>query len=137
MRIYLDSSALTKLHIEEPGSAETARVIFRATEIGVSVLGLPEVISALRRRRRENKLTDDEYRGAKEKFLDDVEETQVLALTPSIIDQSILLLEHNTLRASDAIHVASALIWRSALFVSGDVRQIDAAKKAGLKTHKV
>jgi hypothetical protein len=52
-----------------------------------------------------------------------VDEVQLLA---------IQLLEANPLRASGAIHVASALLWRADAFVSSDARQCAAAKASGL-----
>ena len=44
-----------------------------------------------------------------------------------------MLLEKNSLRTLDAIHLASALILKPDLFVSADKRQITAAKKSSLK----
>ena len=137
MRTFFDSSALTKLYIEESGSEETTQAIVGATEVGLSELCIPEVISALNRNRREGRLDDERYEMVKGRFLEDVADAGVLALTRSIIDECVLLLENTPLRASDAVHVASAIDWECDLFVSGDVQQIAAAKKAGVNAHKV
>lgn len=55
-------------------------------------------------------------------------------ITPAVIQKSIKLLEINTLRAMDALHVGCAIEWKAELFVSFDKRQISAAKNSGLKT---
>ncbi|MCX7014811.1 MAG: type II toxin-antitoxin system VapC family toxin [Candidatus Sumerlaeota bacterium] len=137
MRVFIDSSALAKLYIEEAGSAETETTLRGATVLGVSALCVPEVVSAMNRRRREARLAKGQYGSAKDRFLDDMGDADVLPLSSSIVDRSIAILERNALRASDAVHIASALDWRCDLFVSGDARQIAAAGKAGLKTRKV
>jgi hypothetical protein len=54
-----------------------------------------------------------------------------------VIRQTIHILETNTLRTLDALHIGCALEWKSDVFASSDIRQISAAKKAGLKTVKV
>jgi predicted nucleic acid-binding protein len=54
-----------------------------------------------------------------------------------VIKKSIELLEKDTLRTMDALHIGCALEWEAELFVSSDKRQILAAKKAGLKVVSV
>jgi uncharacterized protein len=137
LKAFFNPSALTKLYIEEAGSEEATRAIREATELGVSSLCIPEVISALNRNRREGKLSDKQYNAAKTRFLEDMNDAHVLALTLSVIGRSVSLLENNSLRAADAVHVACALEWQADLFVSGDIRQIAAARKAKLKTRAV
>jgi len=137
VRVFADSSALAKLYFEETSSAETEMTLRGATALGVSALCVPEVVSAMNRRRREALLGAAPYRAAKAKFLNDMRDADLLPLSTSIVDRTIALLEKSPLRASDAVHVASALDWRCDLFVSGDERQIAAARKAGLATHKV
>ena len=41
---------------------------------------------------------------------------------------------NNTLRAMDALHVASALLWNADLFLTADRRQWRAAQQVGLQT---
>jgi predicted nucleic acid-binding protein len=54
-----------------------------------------------------------------------------------VIGQTIHVLETNTLRTLDALHIGCALEWKAEVFVSSDLRQISAAKKIGLKVVKV
>lgn len=106
----------------------------RTTRLALSVLCVPEIISALNRRLREKRLSRQEYATAKSRLSVDVADTVVIELTPEVVSRSILLLETNDLHTLDAIHVACALEWGTEEFVSADERQVKAARKSGLKT---
>ena len=54
MKLSVDSSALAKRYIQEPGSEELEIFLQRASELAFSIILLPEVISALNRRLREH-----------------------------------------------------------------------------------
>ncbi len=137
MKVYLDSSSFAKRFVEEDGSADVETVCSQASELGLSVIGIPEVGSALNRRKRERTLTGVQYRAAKQRLLDDVRDAVIINLTASVIGSAIHVLETSALRAMDALHVACALEWGADLFVSADDRQLKAARKAGLKTRQI
>ncbi len=137
MRIFFDSSAFAKRYIEEPGSEKVENLSAQATMLGVSSICLPEIISGLCRLRRDSILTRNEYEVTKEALLKDFEDISVCNITPAVIGQTIHILETNTLRTSDAIHIGCALEWEAEVFVSSDLRQISAAKKTGLKVVRV
>jgi len=59
------------------------------------------------------------------------------ALTPAVLSTCTAILEANSLRALDVLHVARAVEWGAELFVSFDKRQVSAARKAGLQTRFV
>jgi uncharacterized protein len=63
----------------------------------------------------------------------DLADATVIAMVDEVLLSGIGLLESYPLRASDAIQISSALVWRADLFVSADTRQCAAAKVAGLK----
>lgn len=134
MKTFFDSSAFAKRFVEEQGSQEVDDICQETTLLGLSVICVPEIISALNRRLREKSLTPQDYSKAKHRLAEDVQDVQIINLIPAVIDRSIVLLETNTFRAMDALHVACALEWRSELFVSSDKKQVKAAKKAGLHT---
>jgi len=136
VKAYLDSSAFAKRFIDEVGSDEVERICAEATELGLSVLCVPEIISALNRRRRERSLTHGQYVSAKRRLIDDVQDADLIHLTPSVVGSSIDVLEGNPVRTLDAVHVASALEWSADLFVSADKRQLTAAKRVGLVVRK-
>ena len=50
MRIALDSSALAKRYVSESGTPRVLELCAQATEVVVSVLCVPEILSGLNRR---------------------------------------------------------------------------------------
>jgi len=137
MRIFFDSSTFAKRYIEEPGSEKVENLCAQATMLGVSSICLPEIISGLCRLRRDSILTKNQYEATKEALLRDFEDIEVCNITPTVIGQTIQILEINTLRTLDALHIGCASEWKADVFVSSDLRQVEAAKKTGLKTVKV
>ena len=137
MKVYLDSSSFAKRFVDEVGSDKVEATCAEATALGLSVLCVPEIVSALNRRRRERTLTGDQYDTAKRRLIQDVHDADIINLTTSVVGSSITVLEANPARALDALHVACALEWGADLFVTSDKRQLDVAKRAGLKTRKV
>jgi len=73
----------------------------------------------------------------KQRLKDESQNATVIALTQSVVEGAIRCLEQTSLRASDAIHVASAQETAPDLFLSGDRRQCQAATAAGLKVEYV
>ena len=134
MRAVLDSSSLAKRYVQEPGSADVEDVLSATAELGLCILCLPEVVSALNRLCREEALTAPDYLQAKAALVADMKEATVLHLTPAVVTRSVGLLETNMLRAMDSLHVACALEWGADLFLSSDRRQFAAAERAGLRT---
>ena len=137
MKAYLDSSSFAKRFVDETGSDKVEAICAKATDLGLSVLCVPEIASALNRRRRERTLTQRQYNLAKRSLIEDVRDADIINLTTSVIGSSITVLESSPIRTLDALHIACALEWEADLFVSSDKRQLDAAKRAGLKIKKV
>jgi len=137
VKVYLDSSAFAKRFIEELGSDKVEALCISATELGLSVLCVPELISALNRRLREHQLTQSQYKEAKRRLLLDVRDADIIALTTSVVGSAIQVIEASPVRAMDALHVACALEWDAELFASADAQQLTAARRAGLKTVQI
>ncbi len=137
MKAFLDSSSFAKRFIEERGSERVEALCARASELGLSVLGVPEIISALARRLRERLLTQVQYHTAKKRLLEDVRDADIVQLTPTVLGSAIRVLEASPVRAMDALHIACALEWEADIFVSSDERQLAAARRAGLKTQQI
>ena len=134
MRTFFDSSAFAKRYIEEPGSEDVDSLCQKAGEVGLSVLCVPEIISALNRRVREGLLTRREYAEAKQYFSEDIRDAVIVNLVGEVVSACTKILQTNPVRAADALHIACALEWEAELFVSADKTQISAAKRAGLRT---
>jgi len=137
VKLFFDSSALTKRYISESGSDDIDRLFLEADSVVVSSICLPEIISALSRLRRENRINLSQYNQCKTAVLEDFAGFEACQLLPEVVGTTVTILEQCDLRASDAIHVASALETKAARFVSSDARQIAAAKKFKLAVHAV
>ena len=133
MNVSLDSSALAKRYVQEPGSDRLEEILFGASSLGVSMICLSEVISALCRRRRERRLSQPQYLMAKKALFGDLEDSSIIGVTESVMVRAVELLERWTLRSSDSLQVASAAEWSADLFVSADERQCVAARGYGLQ----
>ena len=137
MKLFLDSSAFAKRFVEESGSQHVDDLCAQATELCLSVICVPEIISALSRQLREKKLTRHDYTRAKQSLSQDVRDAVIINLTPDVIHSSIEVLETAPVRTMDALHIACALVWGADLFVSSDHRQITAARAMTLRTRQV
>ena len=134
MKTFFDTSAFAKRYVEENGSQLVDDICQQASELSLSVICLPEIISSLNRLIREKRLSQREYATIKEHLSDDFRDVTIINLTPEVIAKAVTLLESHPLRAMDALHIACALEWGTDLFLSSDKRQITAVRKVGLNT---
>lgn len=137
MRIFLDSSALAKRYLDEPGTATVADYCSQATDILLCIVTIPEMISAFNRLRREKKLTAKHYRQLKSDFARDVEQATVLDLSELVIQHTIHCLETAPLKALDALQLGCALTSHCDLFLSADTQQSSAARRLRLSVCSV
>jgi len=137
MRVFLDSSALAKKYIAEKWSEKILAIWQEAEDISLSILCVPEVLSACNRLRREKKLDEKGYQAIKGGFFRDIEETNLINVVPLVIEGAVSCLERGTMRTFDAIHVASAMSIGSELFVTADPRQAEGARAMKLRTELV
>lgn len=121
--LYLDSSAIVKLVVREPETAELVKAIHADPDVVSSHIAWTEVVIATRRAGRST--------ARAERILDGI------ALVP--VDDAILrgaaTLGPNDLRTLDAIHLATAVSLRPDVgtIVTYDVRQARAASALGLE----
>lgn len=137
MKVFLDSSAFAKRYVNEHGSDRVSTLCQRAESLVVSVICLPELVSALCRLVRERRLAKADFRKLKDAAISDLADVDICQVTPDVVVSAISLLESNPLRAMDALHLACALAVGTDLFVSADRQQLAAARKAGLKVANV
>ena len=137
MKTYLDSSAFAKRLVNETGSDQVERACAQASQLGLSIICVPEIVSALNRRKRDRSLTAEQYAEAKQRLLDDVRDADIINLAVPVVGSAITVLESSPVRAMDALHIACALAWGAQLFVSSDKKQLVAARRSGLKTQQV
>ena len=66
--------------IEEKGSEQVQAILSSAATLDVSVICVPEIVSALCRLRRERKLSTEEYRNAKVSVVTDIDDATVIGI---------------------------------------------------------
>jgi uncharacterized protein len=132
VRLFLDSSALTKRYVEEAGSDVVLAQCRAASEIVMSLLAVPEVLSALNRLRRAQALRPVMYRRLKAALLADADEASIIDVTPAVVATAVRCLERTAVRTLDALQIASAVEGGAEVFLSADRRQLLAARVMGL-----
>lgn len=137
MRVFFDTSAFVKRYIKEPGSDVVLQWCDQATEVILSGIAVPEVISSFCRLQRDGAITGVQYQQLKSLLMADIEDIAICDLTPLVLSHTIRSLENNVLRAMDAIHIGSALALGADVFVSADKRQLEAAASCGLQIASV
>jgi predicted nucleic acid-binding protein len=137
MRVFFDSSAFVKRYVREAGTDSVLQWCDQATEIILSGIALPEIISTFCRLQREGKITETQYRQLKSLLMADIEDAALGDLTPVVLAQAIWSLERNVLRGMDAIHIGCAVALKAEVFISADKRQLDAAARSGLRVESV
>lgn len=141
MHLYLDTSALVKRY--DPLESNAARIIELCDEpshtLYTSSLTGTEVASALRRKEREKTLSAEGVMRAWAAFQAHASgEYRLLTVNDEILRDAEWLVLHHTLRAYDAVHLASARAVHAVLtgatftFVTADAAQAQAARTVGL-----
>lgn len=130
---YCDSSAVTKIYLEESGSAfmRRIRLNFPNATIFVADIAGPEVLSAMQRRFRNGDLNAEMISEARKDFRRDYTEYfNRVSLSESIITLAMQLIEKHPLRGYDAVQLATALHLQSTLrdFNGEEVRFLGADK---------
>ena len=138
---FLDTSALVKLYVHEPGTDRLLPLIGNRPENRFAVLAVAavEIRSAIRRRQRAGDI-DDEVAAA---ILENVQshmESRFLrqAVNETVIDTAIEMIDRYTLRAYDAVQLAGCLVLcamtsEAFTFVCSDHRLLEAARSEQLR----
>jgi predicted nucleic acid-binding protein len=137
MRVFFDTSAFVKRYVREAGTDAVLQWCDQASEIILSGIALPEIISTFCRLQREGKITEMQYRQLKSLLMADIEDAALGDLTPVVMGQAIWSLERNVLRAMDALHIGCAVALKADVFISADKRQLEAAARSGLRVEAV
>ena len=128
MILYLDTSSMVKLYVDEPGSTEVRRLVDEAEIVTASVVAYPEARAALARRRRERSLTVAAHRRAKAAFEADWPHVLALDVSGRLANSAGDLAERHRLRGFDALHLASFL--RIVQEFAGETAQFSSADRA-------
>lgn len=137
MNLYLDSSALVKIFVQEPESAEVRELTEGTEALATSLVSRAEVESALAKGVRMGSLKPREGQSVRDAFLRRWRNLQRLPVTEPLTARAGRLIWTFGLRGYDSIQLASALSWQEILaspvtFACFDRRLSAAAASAGL-----
>ena len=141
MAYFLDSSALVKYYVTEPGSTWVQQQVDKEELILLAEVTVAEVAAALGILQREERITPHYRQDFWERFERDcVERYDLIPIVYGVIYAAALLCARHPLKAYDAVQLAAGLALRGTLaeqdislvFVSGDNTLITAAQAEGL-----
>jgi predicted nucleic acid-binding protein len=140
MILYLDTSALVKLYVEEPLSQELTVAVADAEAVATSLVAYVESRAAFARARREARLSAQIYRRIEKTFATDWPRYISIEVTDLLVKDAGDLAVTRSLRGYDALHLASAVSLRqqvntSVTFLAFDRALSLAAKREALTLH--
>ena len=140
MILYLDTSALVKLYVEEPLSQELTVAVADAEAVATSLVAYVESRAAFARARREARLSAQIYRRIEEAFATDWPRYISIEITDLLVKDAGDLAVTRSLGGYDALHLASAVSLRqqvntSVTFLAFDRVLSLAAKREALTLH--
>jgi uncharacterized protein len=133
--LYLDTSSLVKIYLEEPGADLVREWVDAAEGIATSRVAYPEALSAFTRRREEGDLDSKAFGLVQESLRNDWTDFVLLPLNEQ---RAGTLVVRHLLRGFDAIHLAAAFDLRdqirgdSVVFSSYDRKLLRAARSEGI-----
>ena len=107
MTVYLDTSSIVKLYVEESGRADIRKYIDGANVIATSHVAYTEGRAALARRRRERALSARGFAAAKAEFESDWLRFVTIPVSLDLCREAGGLAERYHLRGFDSIHLAA------------------------------
>ncbi len=110
MIVYLDTSSLVKVYVDEEGSQGVVELIDKSTAAATSIVAYAESRAAFARRMREGAFTKTGYKNLVLSFERDWINYAQVKVTQELIHLAGDLAEKHSLRGFDAIHLASAVI---------------------------
>jgi uncharacterized protein len=138
---FLDTSALVKLYVQEPGTDRLLPLVNVQPENRFAVLAISvvEVRSAIRRRQRAGDIDADTATAILESVQRHMETRFIRqAINDGVIDTALEMIDRYALRAYDAIQLAGclglcAITAEAFTFVCSDQRLVEAARSERLK----
>lgn len=137
MIVYWDTSALVKRYVREAGTDEVIALLESAGSVGSASLTKVEMAVAVEKTVRQGWVERKIALQAWQDFLDHWSSFTRLNIPPGTIDRASSLAWEYGLRGYDAMHLASALLWKETLETQITLATFDrdlwqAGKKAGM-----
>lgn len=139
---YLDSSAIVKFYVTEPGSTWLRRMIESKTNVcTVCDICLPEVAAALAQMYRDRRFGRSVMLDAYQRFRADLRQSLFVShpVDQSTLSSAAELALRRALKGYDAVQVAAAILVSNKIkgefvFITGDKKMLNAAQAEGLST---
>lgn len=140
MMLYLDTSALVKLYVDEPISGAVMDAVGEVEMVATSLLAYAESRAAFARARREARVSARAYHHIVDSFIEDWPRYIAVEVTDQLVKDGGDLAAQRGLRGYDALHLASALSLRNRIsspvtFLAFDRVLNVAAKREALQLH--
>ncbi len=141
MILYLDTSALVKLYVEEEFSDIVEKWVEKSDIIASSAVAYAEIASAFRRILEEKRVGEEDVERVWKYFITDWEGYTKVWVTQKIVNFASRLIFKYKLKGFDGIHLASAIYiaitsGREVVFVSFDEKLNKAANIEGFPVVK-
>jgi predicted nucleic acid-binding protein len=107
--LYLDTSSLLKIYVDEEGSEEVRQELAEYSSAATSSVTYAEARSAFARRRRDGTLTAAVFRAVKRDLDADWPQYVVVEATAGVCRAAGELAERYALRGFDSLHLATCL----------------------------
>lgn len=107
MTLYIDTSSIVKLYVDEPAREDVRRLLTTATAVMTSEVAYPETRAALARRRRDRSLSGAEFATARREFEAEWRRFATIPASSALCREAGDLAERYQLRGFDSIHLAS------------------------------
>jgi hypothetical protein len=141
---YIDTSALAKKYVLEPGSERLLKFLAEADNLLTSFLTELETLATLERAKRMRRIDSPALRQAIQFFEKEIDLGEIVLIPFDATTHKIAkrLVKQRHLRAPDAIQLATALSLGSlfkerSIFLGADQLLLDAARLEGLRCYDV
>lgn len=135
---YFDTSAFLKIYVKESGSDKARNAFKTHTVLSSAILPL-ECLSALTRRRQSNDFLETEFLKLQGFVRTGTRSVELVRVSDEVLAGAEAMTVRSAARALDAIHIASARLFKEAtnidlLFITSDKKQNDVALRERLTT---
>jgi predicted nucleic acid-binding protein len=137
---YLDSSALVKRYIEEPGADQIRQLIADAEALGTVAISRVEVVAALGKAVRLGAVTREHGESARRFFQTEWRDLSRIEISDHVIERAADLAWGHGLRGYDSVQLAAAMIWQETIgfpltLATFDAKLWEAAARVGLERY--
>ncbi|MEM0049854.1 MAG: type II toxin-antitoxin system VapC family toxin [Candidatus Bathyarchaeia archaeon] len=143
LKVYLDSSAIVKRYISEPGTSAADKIFDKCWEgellIATSIWNIGEVLGVFDVRRRRKWLNEDEFNKTLMGFLSEItgllrlKSMEIIPVLTSVLVEGWPLILEEHIYEADALQIQTCIYSESKLLLSADEDLINTALKKGVR----